>query len=383
MTPPARGWNRTDLSSGRRDQSGACPISARYVKAVRAFAGNDADDLARRTPAPYRFRRSFARGGDRPVVRGDRRPRKNHRRICLSRQKHRASDNGPLRGIAVGIKDIIDTADFPTEMGSKIYKGWRPRADAPVVMMLKAGRGNRRRQDHDHRVRLPRSDRDAQSAQSRSYAGRIVVGLGGSGRGRHDSARTGHADRRFGDPAGFVLRRGRDQAVVPAAADGRREVFFVDAGHGRPVRRGCAKIWRTGLSAITNRPELLPGRGNRATAHWHRDPGFCRRAGPGKRGGACGSRLMRRHAPAPPFARSLCLRHWRKGGAPMRPCRNSRRIRRSLGNTRPDTKPCRRYCAQNSMKQAASRRPITTRRAGLRTAAEKHCQAYSSRSTSF
>jgi Asp-tRNA(Asn)/Glu-tRNA(Gln) amidotransferase A subunit family amidase len=49
----------------------------------------------------------------------------------------RAADTGPLRGIAVGIKDIIDTADLPTEMGSKIYRGWRPRADAPVVMMLK------------------------------------------------------------------------------------------------------------------------------------------------------------------------------------------------------------------------------------------------------
>ena len=49
----------------------------------------------------------------------------------------RAAGTGPLRGIAVGIKDIIDTADLPTEMGSQIYRGWRPRADAPVVMMLK------------------------------------------------------------------------------------------------------------------------------------------------------------------------------------------------------------------------------------------------------
>src|SRR6202051_86382 len=49
----------------------------------------------------------------------------------------RAQNAGPLRGIAVGIKDIIDTADMPTEMGSKIYQGWRPRADAPVVQMLK------------------------------------------------------------------------------------------------------------------------------------------------------------------------------------------------------------------------------------------------------
>jgi Asp-tRNA(Asn)/Glu-tRNA(Gln) amidotransferase A subunit family amidase len=50
----------------------------------------------------------------------------------------RAQNTGPLRGIAVGIKDIIDTAELPTEMGSPIYKGWRPRADAPVVAMLKA-----------------------------------------------------------------------------------------------------------------------------------------------------------------------------------------------------------------------------------------------------
>ena len=49
----------------------------------------------------------------------------------------RAQSAGPLRGIAVGIKDIIDTADLPTEMGSPIYRGFRPRADAPVVMMLK------------------------------------------------------------------------------------------------------------------------------------------------------------------------------------------------------------------------------------------------------
>jgi Asp-tRNA(Asn)/Glu-tRNA(Gln) amidotransferase A subunit family amidase len=56
--------------------------------------------------------------------------------VC--RAEHvRPASTGPLRGIAVGIKDIIDTADLPTEMGSPIYRGWRPRADAPVVMMLK------------------------------------------------------------------------------------------------------------------------------------------------------------------------------------------------------------------------------------------------------
>jgi Asp-tRNA(Asn)/Glu-tRNA(Gln) amidotransferase A subunit family amidase len=52
-------------------------------------------------------------------------------------EKARAQNAGPLRGIAVGIKDIMDTADFPTEMGSQIYRGHRPRGDAPVVMALK------------------------------------------------------------------------------------------------------------------------------------------------------------------------------------------------------------------------------------------------------
>ncbi|PTM39333.1 amidase [Bosea sp. 124] len=45
---------------------------------------------------------------------------------------------GPLAGIACGVKDIIDIADLPTRMGSAIYDGWQPRADAPIVMALKA-----------------------------------------------------------------------------------------------------------------------------------------------------------------------------------------------------------------------------------------------------
>jgi Asp-tRNA(Asn)/Glu-tRNA(Gln) amidotransferase A subunit family amidase len=56
--------------------------------------------------------------------------------VCRAKDV-RAASAGPLRGIAVGIKDIIDTSDIPTEMGAAIYKGWQPRADAPVVMMLK------------------------------------------------------------------------------------------------------------------------------------------------------------------------------------------------------------------------------------------------------
>ncbi|PSC06421.1 amidase [Alsobacter soli] len=45
---------------------------------------------------------------------------------------------GPLAGVAVGVKDVVDTADFPTELGSPaIYGGWRPKADAAIVSRIK------------------------------------------------------------------------------------------------------------------------------------------------------------------------------------------------------------------------------------------------------
>lgn len=56
----------------------------------------------------------------------------------VSRPEALVAGVGPLAGIACGVKDIIDTADLPTQMGSSIYKDWRPRADAPIVMALKA-----------------------------------------------------------------------------------------------------------------------------------------------------------------------------------------------------------------------------------------------------
>jgi len=47
---------------------------------------------------------------------------------------------GPLHGVPVGVKDIIDTADMPTGMNSPIYDGYRPRNDAAcVALMRKAG----------------------------------------------------------------------------------------------------------------------------------------------------------------------------------------------------------------------------------------------------
>lgn len=44
---------------------------------------------------------------------------------------------GALHGIPIGVKDIFDTFDMPTEYGSPIYAGHRPAADAAVVALAR------------------------------------------------------------------------------------------------------------------------------------------------------------------------------------------------------------------------------------------------------
>jgi Asp-tRNA(Asn)/Glu-tRNA(Gln) amidotransferase A subunit family amidase len=45
---------------------------------------------------------------------------------------------GPLHGVPVGIKDIFNTADMPTEYGSALYAGRTPSRDATTVAKLRA-----------------------------------------------------------------------------------------------------------------------------------------------------------------------------------------------------------------------------------------------------
>ncbi|PHR19073.1 MAG: amidase [Hoeflea sp.] len=42
-------------------------------------------------------------------------------------------DDGPLAGVAIGVKDILDSFDQPTTYGSPAYDGFQPRIDAAIV----------------------------------------------------------------------------------------------------------------------------------------------------------------------------------------------------------------------------------------------------------
>ena len=51
--------------------------------------------------------------------------------------RSRGLPTGVLHGIPVGIKDIIDTSDYPTENGTVLHQGRRPTQDATLVSLLR------------------------------------------------------------------------------------------------------------------------------------------------------------------------------------------------------------------------------------------------------
>jgi Asp-tRNA(Asn)/Glu-tRNA(Gln) amidotransferase A subunit family amidase len=58
--------------------------------------------------------------------------------LAEARQRDGEAPRGPLHGIPIAVKDLIETADMPTAYGSPIYRGHRPAADASCVALARA-----------------------------------------------------------------------------------------------------------------------------------------------------------------------------------------------------------------------------------------------------
>jgi Asp-tRNA(Asn)/Glu-tRNA(Gln) amidotransferase A subunit family amidase len=58
--------------------------------------------------------------------------------LARARELDAGPVRGPLHGLPIGVKDIIDTVDMPTEYGSAVYPGHRPAADAACVALSRA-----------------------------------------------------------------------------------------------------------------------------------------------------------------------------------------------------------------------------------------------------
>jgi amidase len=61
--------------------------------------------------------------------------------LAEARARDTSPPLGPLHGLPVGVKDIIDTADMPTGYGSPIWRGHRPARDAACVALVRAAGG--------------------------------------------------------------------------------------------------------------------------------------------------------------------------------------------------------------------------------------------------
>src|SRR5665647_1901012 len=62
------------------------------------------------------------------------------RAIAAARELDRKGASGPLAGVPFGVKDIIDSADMPTEWGTPIHRGRQPERDAScIALSRKAG----------------------------------------------------------------------------------------------------------------------------------------------------------------------------------------------------------------------------------------------------
>jgi amidase len=60
------------------------------------------------------------------------------RAIAEAKARDRAGAGGTLRGVPIGVKDLMDTHDMPTGYGSPIYRDHRPAADAAAVAIARA-----------------------------------------------------------------------------------------------------------------------------------------------------------------------------------------------------------------------------------------------------
>jgi Asp-tRNA(Asn)/Glu-tRNA(Gln) amidotransferase A subunit family amidase len=117
-----------------------------------------------------------------------------------------------IDGIPVGIKDIIETADMPTEMGSPLFAGWRSEKDAANVRALRDAGAvilgktvtTEFAASEPRGTRNPWNTAHTLGGSSSGSAASVAAG--------HRQRRARHASNRLDYPAGELLRLFRLQA---------------------------------------------------------------------------------------------------------------------------------------------------------------------------
>src|SRR5476651_1865750 len=97
----------------------AAKVQSGQLSATAALIARQAE-IARRDPAILAWQ----------TLAGD-------RALQAAQAVDRRARKGALAGVAIGVKDVIDTADLPTGYGSALYSGFQPAWDASCVAMAR------------------------------------------------------------------------------------------------------------------------------------------------------------------------------------------------------------------------------------------------------
>ena len=123
----------------------------------------------------------------------------------------------PIDGMPVGIKDIIETIDMPTEHGSPLFAGYRSERDAASVAALREAGAVIVGKTVTTEFAWMQPRATTQSVGPDPHARRLEQRLGRGGRGRRDQRRHRHASVRLDRAAVELLR------LLRLQADGRRD----------------------------------------------------------------------------------------------------------------------------------------------------------------
>jgi len=129
VTGISQSWARDWFDSGRLDDLLELPAvdAVAAMRSGKLTAVRYADALLARCAAGARLNAFITLEPDRV------------REAAREADRRRASGArlGPLHGLPIPIKDSVNTKDYPTTGGTPALKGFRPKADAPVVRALR------------------------------------------------------------------------------------------------------------------------------------------------------------------------------------------------------------------------------------------------------
>jgi hypothetical protein len=115
--------------------------------------------------------------------------------------------------VPVGIKDIMDTRDMPTQMGSPSTRAGSRGSTPPACTALRQAGAIIVGKTVTTEFACGRSRRDVNPQDPSRTPGGLLERLGRSGRRRHAAGRAGYSDAGLHAAARFVLWRGRVQGL--------------------------------------------------------------------------------------------------------------------------------------------------------------------------